>query len=59
VYGAMQAGALGMLGCTHLTDPTRSGRDSVDSSPHKINGCIEVGLADCTQQELDRVVYFL
>ena len=48
-----------MLGCTHLTDPTRSGRDSVDSSPHKINGCIEVGLTHCTQQELDRVVYFL
>jgi hypothetical protein len=59
VYCALQAEALGMLGCTHLTDPTRSSGDSVDSSPHKINGCIQVELTPCTWQELDKVVYFL
>ena len=59
VCGAMQAGALRELGCTHMTDPARSRKDSVDSCPLKTNGCIQVGLAQCNRKELNKVAYFL
>ena len=55
----MQAGALSELGCTNMTDPARSRKDSVDSCPLKINGCIQVGLAQYKRKELNKVVYFL
>lgn len=54
----LTAGALAELGCTHITDPLRTGNKSVDSCKNKVNGCIKVGFESCKQKELDKVVRF-